>query len=603
MVGIVVVSHSRRLADAAVELALQMVRGTPPPIEVAAGLDGHVLGTDAARVKEAIDRVASPEGVLVIMDLGSAVLSAELALELRGDDRRLPHRALRWPDRRRPRRRGHPRRRGCAVGRGRRRRSPGRTDQDRSCSASRTPPQPRTRSATAAAAHASIDLTLHNEHGLHARPAARFVETVRRFDADVTVRNLTTDGPTVSGRSVSALSTLGVPTGDQIEVSSSGRQAREALAAIAALVRRNFDEPVTGAPPRPARRQRGRGPTAASPGIGIGPKTSLAGRSTPTRPHDTAPRHPAAETERLHAAVEAARAELTLDPRSRRWHRRRARSRDLRRPRAPPRRRRTRRHRRSSSIAGERRHGRARLAVAVDALAARFDSTHRPLPPVTGRRRPRGRRPGPRPPRAATPPPTRHARWHPRDRRPDTDPSRPTRPRTVLGIVTAGGSPLSHGAILARALGHTSRRRRRSRRPRRSRRHDDPRRRNRRCRLSSTPNATVNQPLPRQGRRATPPTPTTFSPRPADRQSPPTASPSRSSPTSPRATTPSRQSVTAPTASDCSAPNSSSSTVPSRPSEDEQLEAYLSIADALGGRRLTVRTLDVGGDKPVPYLP
>ena len=85
MVGIVVVSHSRRLADAAVELALQMVRGTPPPIEVAAGLDGHVLGTDAARVKEAIDRVASPDGVLVIMDLGSAVLSAELALELRGD--------------------------------------------------------------------------------------------------------------------------------------------------------------------------------------------------------------------------------------------------------------------------------------------------------------------------------------------------------------------------------------------------------------------------------------------------------------------------------------------------------------------------------------
>src|SRR3954468_16966367 len=85
MVGIVVVSHSRRLADAAVELALQMVRGTPPPMAIAAGLDDHVLGTDAARVKEAIDRVASPSGVLVMMDLGSAVLSAELALELRGD--------------------------------------------------------------------------------------------------------------------------------------------------------------------------------------------------------------------------------------------------------------------------------------------------------------------------------------------------------------------------------------------------------------------------------------------------------------------------------------------------------------------------------------
>ncbi len=42
---------------------------------------------------------------------------------------------------------------------------------------------------------------------------------------------------------------------------------------------------------------------------------------------------------------------------------------------------------------------------------------------------------------------------------------------------------------------------------------------------------------------------------------------------------------------------------PQPPGEHEQLEAYLRIADALGGRRLTVRTLDVGGDKPVPYLP
>src|SRR4029077_12920061 len=134
---------------------------------------------------------------------------------------------------------------------------------------------------TPAAAHrgaateraASIQLTLHNEHGLHARPAARFVETVRRFDADVSVRNITTDGPTVSGRSVSALSTLGVRSGDQIDVSASGRQAREALAALAALVRRNFDEVVVGV--AVARSTKGGGPTAASPGIGIGPKTSL----------------------------------------------------------------------------------------------------------------------------------------------------------------------------------------------------------------------------------------------------------------------------------------------------------------------------------------
>ena len=191
MVGIVVVSHSRRLADAAVELALQMVRGTPPPIEIAAGLDGHVLGTDAARVKEAIDRVASPDGVLVIMDLGSAVLSAELALELRGDDRRLPRSCSPMRPRRRPRRRRHAGCCGSPVGRGRGRRRPGRTDQDQAVGRGEPPPGSPAHGAEPHTAVASIELAIHNEHGLHARPAARFVETVRRFDADVTVRNLT----------------------------------------------------------------------------------------------------------------------------------------------------------------------------------------------------------------------------------------------------------------------------------------------------------------------------------------------------------------------------------------------------------------------------
>ncbi|HEX4980434.1 MAG TPA: dihydroxyacetone kinase phosphoryl donor subunit DhaM, partial [Ilumatobacteraceae bacterium] len=270
MIGIVVVSHSRRLADAAVELALQMVRGTPPPIEVAAGLDDHVLGTDAARVKEAIDRVASPDGVLVMMDLGSAVLSAELALELRGDTGNCPivlsdgpiveglvaAVALAAA--------GAPLPEVAADA------SQAGQIKTRLLGIATSEPADRGRTT---APIASIELTLHNEHGLHARPAARFVETVRRFEVDVTVRNLTTDGPGVSGRSVSALSTLGVPTGDQIEVSASGRQAREALAAIAALVRRNFDEPVTAI--GSVRETNSGGPTAASPGIGIGPKTSL----------------------------------------------------------------------------------------------------------------------------------------------------------------------------------------------------------------------------------------------------------------------------------------------------------------------------------------
>ena len=85
VVGLVVVSHSRALARAAVALASEMVHDRPVRIAVAAGLDEGTLGTDAVRIKAAIQEVDSPEGVVVLMDLGSAVLSAELALDLLED--------------------------------------------------------------------------------------------------------------------------------------------------------------------------------------------------------------------------------------------------------------------------------------------------------------------------------------------------------------------------------------------------------------------------------------------------------------------------------------------------------------------------------------
>ena len=100
----------------------------------------------------------------------------------------------------------------------------------------------RRRAASTAPPAASVEVALHNAHGLHARPAARLVETVRRFDAEVAVRNVTVGGPLVNARSISAVSTIGAVAGHHIEIQASGRQAREALAAVVALVRRNFDE-------------------------------------------------------------------------------------------------------------------------------------------------------------------------------------------------------------------------------------------------------------------------------------------------------------------------------------------------------------------------
>ena len=83
MVGLVIVSHSAKLAEGVVELARQM-GGKDVAIEAAGGMADPPgeIGTDMAVVMAAIERAASPDGVIVLMDLGSAVMSAEMAVEM-----------------------------------------------------------------------------------------------------------------------------------------------------------------------------------------------------------------------------------------------------------------------------------------------------------------------------------------------------------------------------------------------------------------------------------------------------------------------------------------------------------------------------------------
>ncbi len=85
LVGIVVVSHSAQIAAGTVELARQMA-GDDVHIEAAGGMPDGTLGTDAAEIMAAISAANSGAGVLVLMDLGSAVLATQTALELLGDD-------------------------------------------------------------------------------------------------------------------------------------------------------------------------------------------------------------------------------------------------------------------------------------------------------------------------------------------------------------------------------------------------------------------------------------------------------------------------------------------------------------------------------------
>jgi dihydroxyacetone kinase phosphotransfer subunit len=81
MIGIVLVSHSHFLAKGLQEMALQMSQNLVK-VASAGGIDDDTIGTSADRIYQAIQEVYSSEGVLVIFDLGSALLSTEMAIEM-----------------------------------------------------------------------------------------------------------------------------------------------------------------------------------------------------------------------------------------------------------------------------------------------------------------------------------------------------------------------------------------------------------------------------------------------------------------------------------------------------------------------------------------
>jgi dihydroxyacetone kinase phosphotransfer subunit len=81
LVGIVVVSHSRRLAEGVVEIARQMA-GDDLAIEAVGGTADGSLGTDADGIAAAIGRADRGAGVAILADLGSAILASRTAIEL-----------------------------------------------------------------------------------------------------------------------------------------------------------------------------------------------------------------------------------------------------------------------------------------------------------------------------------------------------------------------------------------------------------------------------------------------------------------------------------------------------------------------------------------
>lgn len=84
MVGIVIVSHSVKIAEGVCDLARQMA-GPDLKLVAAGGMEDGDIGTDAFKIQAAIEEADSGDGVLILCDLGSAVMSAETALEFLDD--------------------------------------------------------------------------------------------------------------------------------------------------------------------------------------------------------------------------------------------------------------------------------------------------------------------------------------------------------------------------------------------------------------------------------------------------------------------------------------------------------------------------------------
>ncbi|RSN32295.1 PTS sugar transporter subunit IIA [Amycolatopsis sp. WAC 01416] len=222
-VGIVLVSHSSKLAEGLAELAAQMA----PDVTIAAagGLAEGGIGTDYDEVVAATQRADAGAGVVLLYDLGSAQMTAELAVESLADpsaavvvDAPLVEGAI-----------------AAAVA------AQGGAERDAvaAAAASAGAPPDLTFDEGVRDGESSVELTLRNEVGLHARPAAVLVRSIAGLDAEVTVR---LGDETADANSVLALMALGARQGDRIEVRAKGAQADEALTKVKDLVDQNFGE-------------------------------------------------------------------------------------------------------------------------------------------------------------------------------------------------------------------------------------------------------------------------------------------------------------------------------------------------------------------------
>ena len=251
MVNILLVSHSYKLASGTADLVREMAPSPELKIRVAAGLgdDHEEIGTNAVDIMEALSELAENNDVLVLMDLGSAVLSTEMALQML--DESITNRVRMCPA---PFVEG-----AIAAGVQANIGSPIQEVYDEAMNALAakqqqivgeqpaqvvvSPESINSETETASSAEeAELLVTVTNPSGLHARPASTFIQTVKKYDAKLTVTNRTNASEPVLVKGMISVMLLAAKQGDELFLQATGPDRAAVLAELKELFLDNFGE-------------------------------------------------------------------------------------------------------------------------------------------------------------------------------------------------------------------------------------------------------------------------------------------------------------------------------------------------------------------------
>ena len=313
MIGLVIVSHSAELAESVCRLAEQVAKGQVRLAAAGGTADPeNPFGTDAFKVLQAIESVYSDDGVLVLMDLGSALLSADTALELLAEDKRAHVRLS-----------AAPLVEGTVAAATLAAAGAGLEEvfnEAQEALAAKAgqlgivPERPAAPAATPSDQPLAERLaTLVNPLGLHARPAAQLVRLARRFQARPVIENTTLPAGPVEAGGINAVLGLGARQGHVLRLRARGTDAHKAVESLAAFIESGCGESAESpAAPREERTQTtlGHGQLAgipASAGIAIGPLVRL--HPPAFQPATKLADDPDAERKRLDAAIQDAKEE------------------------------------------------------------------------------------------------------------------------------------------------------------------------------------------------------------------------------------------------------------------------------------------------------